>query len=61
MAPEREVIFEFFRVGPSVKVTAIDADSGVEVVIVGDPAAGETALKRLAVQKLDYMIAKKKG
>jgi hypothetical protein len=59
MAAEREVIFEFFRVGPGVKVTAIDAASGVEVSIIGDPAAGETALRRLAKQKLDYVIARR--
>ncbi len=61
MAPEREVLFEFFRVGSVVRVTAIDAESGIEAVIVGDPARGETALKRLAMQKLDYVIAKRKS
>lgn len=60
MAGEREVIFEFLRVGPSVKVTAVDTATGIEVTIVGDPAAGETALKRLARQKLDYVLARKK-
>jgi hypothetical protein len=58
MAAERETIFEFIRVGASVKVTAIDPASGLEAVIVGDPAAGEAALKRLARQKLDYVLAK---
>jgi hypothetical protein len=57
---EREVIFEFVRIGGSVRVTAVDAASGVEAVIVGDPAAGETALKRLARQKLDYVLARRK-
>jgi len=59
MAAEREVIFEFLRVGASVKVTAIDTATGIEATIVGDPAAGETTLKRLAKQKLDYVIAKR--
>jgi Domain of unknown function (DUF6898) len=61
MAAEREVIFEFLRVGAVVKVTAVDAASGTEVSIVGDPSAGEAALKRLARQKLDYMMAKRAG
>jgi hypothetical protein len=61
MAQEREVIFEFFRVGTSVRVTAIDAESGTEAVMVGDPMAGEATLKRLARQKLDYIMAKNKG
>lgn len=59
MAGEREVIFEFVRVGGAVKVTAVDSASGVEVSIVGDPAAGEAALKRLAQQKLDYVLARR--
>jgi hypothetical protein len=58
MAAGRETIFEFIRVGASVKVTAIDPPTGTEAVIVGDATAGEAALKRLARQKLDYVLAK---
>jgi hypothetical protein len=61
MAGEREVIFEFLRVGTAVKVTAVDVATGIEASIVGDPAAGETALKRLARQKLEYVRAKRGG
>ena len=60
MSTERDIIFEFVRVGASVKVTAVDTLSGVEAVIVGDPAAGEATLKRLARQKLDYVVARRK-
>ena len=59
MAGEREVIFEFVRVGGAVKVTPVDAASGVEVSIVGDPAAGEPALKRLAQQTLAYVLERR--
>jgi hypothetical protein len=59
MTPEREVIFEFLRVGAAVKVTAVDSATGIEASIVGDPAAGEAALKRLARQKLDYVLARR--
>lgn len=58
MAGEREVIFEFLRIGGAVKVTAIDAATGIEATIVGDPAVGDAALKRLARQKLAYVMAK---
>jgi uncharacterized protein DUF6898 len=61
MAGEREVIFEFLRVGTAVKVTAVDVASGIEASIVGDPAAGETALKQIARQKLEYVRAKQGG
>jgi hypothetical protein len=60
VAQEQEVIFEFVRIGNTVKVTAVDVESGVEAVVVGDPAAGESALKRLAKQKLDYVMAKRR-
>ena len=59
MGAEREIIFEFVHVGASVKVTAVDPASGIEAVIVGDPAAGEATLKRLARQKLDYVLARR--
>ncbi len=57
---DREVIFEFLRLGGAVKVTAVDTATGTEATIVGDPAAGETTLKRLAKQKLDYVMARRR-
>lgn len=54
----REVLFEFRRIGNYVKVSAIDAESGLEVSIVGDAAAGEARLKMTAVKKLEYVLAK---
>jgi len=61
MAAEREIIFEFTQIGSAVKVTAVDTASGIEVSMVGDPAAGETTLKKLARQKLDYVLARRRG
>ena len=60
MTERRDVIFEFFRVGHAVKVSAIDPASGTEVSIVGDPKVGEAALMRLAQQKLEYVLARRK-
>lgn len=60
MAAEREVIFEFHQVGAALKVTAVDVATGIEAVIVGDPHASQEALRRLAKQKLDYVMNKKK-
>ena len=54
------MIFEFVRVGPAVKVSAVDEATGTEVSIVGDPSVGEAALKRLAERKLDYVLARRK-
>lgn len=61
MASQREVIFEFHRIGNAVKVSAVEAASGVEVSIVGDPSVGETALKRLALRKLDYVLRRRQS
>lgn len=55
----RDVLFEMRRVGAYVKVSALDAETGVEVSIVGNPAAGEATLKLTARRKLDYVLAKK--
>ncbi len=49
----REVIFEFTPIGGSVKVTAIDVATGIEVAVVGPAAASsQRELERIALQKL---------
>ncbi|MBC8158124.1 MAG: hypothetical protein ISR44_04015 [Rhodospirillales bacterium] len=53
------VFFEFIRRGNVVKVSAIDARTGTEVSIVGDPKAGQEAMKRVAARKLEYVMAKR--
>lgn len=55
----REALIEFYPVGAYVKVSAVDPESLTEVSIVGDPAAGEEVLKRQAVRKLQYVLARK--
>ena len=45
------VIFEFIRVGHSLKVTAIDEATGTEASIVGDPKATQTELASLKRMK----------
>ena len=59
MPAQREVILEFHHVGSYVKVSAVDTVSLTEVSIVGDPAAGEAALRRAALRKLDYVMQRK--
>jgi hypothetical protein len=44
-----------------VKVTAIDAETGTEVSIVGTPTAGEATLRLTAQRKLEYVLNKKAG
>jgi len=56
--PLKRVFFEFVRKGNVVKVSAIDPDTGFEGAIVGDPRAGEETLKRMAMRKLEYVLAR---
>jgi hypothetical protein len=60
MAARREVILEFQRIGGSVKVTAVDPETLVEVSIVGAAGAGEEALRRAAVHKLEYVLGRRR-
>ncbi len=60
MTNSKEIIFEFIPQGRFVKVSAIDVDSGLEVSIIGAAAAERSTLQQLAVQKLQYILAKQK-
>ncbi len=55
-----DVIIEFRRIGGSVKVSAIDPRTLTEVSIVGPATAGEEELKRTVLNKLEYVLAKRK-
>jgi hypothetical protein len=51
-----EIYFEFIPAGAYIKVVAIDADTGVEVSIVGARAADQATLERAALAKLRYVL-----
>ena len=54
----REVLFEFQKVGHILRVTAIDPDTGTEVIMVADPRQSQEHIKRLAARKLAYVLEK---
>lgn len=54
-----EYIVEFIPQGRYVRVTAVDPVTGLEAVMVGDPAQSQDTLTRLAVQKLEYLLKKR--
>tara|TARA_B100001559_G_C16452732_1_gene600114 strand:+ start:613 stop:792 length:180 start_codon:yes stop_codon:yes gene_type:complete len=56
----KEYLFEFNRVGSYMKVSVIDPLTNIETSIVGDPNASEYELKRIAINKLEYVINKNK-
>lgn len=47
-----EIYVEFKQVGQAMRVTAIDAASGEEVVVMGPVSASQNDLQRVAVRKL---------
>lgn len=56
----KEILLELYQIGNSVKVTAVDPETLIEVSIVGDPAAGQEALKQAAINKLEYVLRKRR-
>ena len=55
----REVYFELYPVGDSIKVSAVDGDTGVEVSIVGPSKLPQAELERVALNKLNYVMNQK--
>ena len=51
-----EVLFEFRRVGNSLRVAALDPLSNTEVTIVASARCGEYAMKRIALRKLVHVL-----
>ncbi len=56
MNRNEDYIIEFYRVGGSVKVSAIDPVTLKEVSIVGDAKLGSDELAKLAIRKLKYIL-----
>lgn len=56
-----EVLFEFRRVGTSVKVSAIHVNTGTEISLVGAVSAGDYALKMAAIRKLIYVLGRRQS
>ena len=47
-----EVYFEFVQVGRLMRVVAVDADSGIEVIVVTPLAATKLQMQQVALAKL---------
>lgn len=52
-------LIEFIQIGNSVKVSAVDPVTGIEVSIVGSPLSSRETLTRSAVRKLETRLAAK--
>ena len=53
-----EILMETRRIGVCLRVTAIDVDSGTEVVFQAPAYSSKAALNRLAANKLRYVMQK---
>ncbi len=58
---QQEIYLEFIAMGSSVKVSAVDVETGTEVSIVGPASAPQKQLEQNAIAKLRYVLAKKHG
>lgn len=56
---DTDFLIEFVRIGNSVKVSAIDPATGVEVSIVGPANFSQFQLGRNAIAKLRYALARR--
>ena len=54
----KEILFEFITKGRHVKISAIDPETLIEAVIVGDARQNTEILKAIATKKLRYIINK---
>jgi len=55
-----DILFEMTAIGNSVKVTAIEAATGLEAVVIVPTSTSKEQMKKMAMNKLLYM-KKKKG
>lgn len=56
---QREIIFEFIPLGSSVKATAVDVQTGVEVSVTGPAGpAAHRELQRIALAKLRLRLVR---
>ena len=53
-----EVIFEYLQVGNSMRVTAIDSATGMEIVFQAPINTNPSDLQKLALKKLEYVMKK---
>ena len=55
----KEIFVEFVIMGNTVKVTAIDSESGLEASVIGPAGAPRAAMADAARRKLEYLEKKK--
>jgi len=59
-APPKEIIMESVRVGSALRIMAIDPATGTEIVFQAPLHVGAEELRRVAAQKLAYVLNRQK-
>jgi hypothetical protein len=58
MANDSVVYFERIEIGASAKLVAVDANTGIEVSVIGPAHASQADMQRLALAKLKARLAR---
>lgn len=58
---EREVLFEFTQIGQQMRVSAIDADTKIEVIVITPVTASRYQMQAVAMAKLKRRLAEGEG
>ena len=53
-----EVLFEFVKIGNSVRVTALDTHTGIEAITVVPANLPPEQMKQAALKKLNFLLEK---
>lgn len=56
-----QVIFEFVQCGNSIKVSALDMATKIEVCITAPHSASQTYMEQMALKKLQYVLKKQRS
>ena len=56
-AARGEVFFEFTQIGAQIRVAAIDAQTGIEVIVIAPVAATQIQMQNLGLAKLKRRLA----
>jgi len=56
-----QVLFEFTQIGGQIRVAAIHANTGTEVVVVAPLSAPKSQMQRVALAKLKRRVQKEGG
>ena len=58
MSGQREILIECVKINTTLRVTAIDVETGREIVFQAPARTGQETIKRIAVDKMNFVLSK---